>query len=113
MKLNNRELEVMGILGAAKWPLTSTGIVNTGQELTMSTVQAVIRKTQAAGYVETVGITHSSNVLSRQFALTDKGKEALLEDLVNRYRKISGVVSIQEVIAALQQADGEQTGGRS
>ncbi len=105
MKLNNRELEVMGILGSAEGPLTSTEIVNAGKELTMSTVQAVMRKLLAAGYVEAVGVTHSGNVLSRTFVITDGGRAGLLEDLVNHYRKISGAVSVQEVVAALQQMD--------
>lgn len=113
MKLSNRELEVMGILGTAGRDLTSTEIVNAGQELTQSTVQATLRKLSSAGYVEAVGVTHSGNVLSRTFAITDQGKAALLEDLVDRYRKISGAVSVQEVVDALWQAEGEQTGGRS
>lgn len=106
--MSNRELEVMGILGSAGRDLICTEIINAGSELTMSTVQATLRKLLFAGYVEAVGVTHSGSVLSRTFAITGQGKTALLEDLVNHYRKISGVVSIQEVIAALQ-----QTGGRS
>ncbi len=102
MKLNNRELEVMGILGAAKSPMMSTEIIKAGTDLTQSTVQAVLRKMMAAGYVEVAGITHSGSVLSRTFVLTDQAKAALLEDLVNHYRKISGAVSVQEVIEALQ-----------
>lgn len=113
MKMNNREIEVIGILGAAKKPLTSSEIVKAGQELTRSTVQAVIRKMSSAGYMAAVGVTHSGNVLCRTFELTDQAKPALLEDLVNHYRKISGAVSVQEIIEALQQTDVEQTGGRS
>ena len=105
--LNNRELEVIGIIGTAGRPLTSTEIVNAGKELTQSTVQAVLRKLQATGYVEAVGVTHSGNVLSRTFVITDVGRAGLLEDMVSRYRKISGAVSLQEVIGALQDAFGE------
>lgn len=102
MKINNRELEVIGILGYKKQPMTSTQIVNAGKDLTQSTVQAVCRKLMAAGYLETVGVTHSGNVLSRQFALTDQGKAGVLEDLVQHYRMISSVISLQEAVAALQ-----------
>lgn len=112
MKLSNRELEVMGILGATERDLMITEIVNAGPELTQSTVQCVLRKLLSAGYVEAVGVTHSGNVLSRTFALTDQAKPALLEDLANHCRKISGAVSVREIIEALQQLDGGQTGDR-
>ena len=40
MKLNPRELEVLKILHESERALTSTEIVNSGAELTQSTVQA-------------------------------------------------------------------------
>ena len=79
MKLNPRELEVLKILHENERALTSTEIVNSGEELTQSTVQAVLRKLLAAELVEVQGVTHSGNVLSRTFGATSKSKEVLTE----------------------------------
>ena len=102
-KLNNRQVDIMSIL-ADGTPKTSSQITRSGEGLTQSTVQAALRHTLAARYVEAVGVTHSGNVLSREFELTEAGRNALLEDFVNHYRRISAAVSLPDAIAALQQA---------
>lgn len=104
MGFNNRELDVMEILATHK-ALTSTQIVNSGYEkgLTQSTVQSVLRKMMAREFVEAVGIVHSGNVLSRTFDITEKGKKALLDDFKEHYRKISGIVSLDEVVKTLKE----------
>lgn len=101
MKINNRELEVMAILGEAGRPLISTEIVKTGKGLTQSTVQAVLRKLMNNDMVEVQGVTHSGNVLSRQFALTQKGKSELLNDFIRHYNQIRSIVSKQEILDAI------------
>ena len=103
-KLNNRQVDIMSIL-ADGTPKTSSQIVRSGEGLTQSTVQAVLRNTLAAGYVEAVGVTHSGNVLSRKFELTEAGRNALLEDFVDHYRRISAAIPLQDVIAALQESE--------
>ncbi len=79
MKLNPRELEVLKILHESERALTSTEIVNSGAELTQSTVQAVLRKLLANELVEVQGVTHSGNV----FKLNDdeSKKEKDIKDL--------------------------------
>ncbi len=101
-KLNDRDIEVIGIILAAGQPLTSTQIVNAGQELTQSTVQAVLRKLLAVGCIEVQGITYSGNVLSRTFAATAAAKTMILENFAEHYRKISGIISMQEAVEALR-----------
>lgn len=103
--MNKRELEVICIIAKAGTPLTSTQIVMQKKELTQSTVQAVLRILLKRGDVDTVGVTHSGNVLSRTFAITEKGKEHILNDLLDHYRMISSVVSVNEVVTALQQIE--------
>ena len=105
-KLNNRQVEIMSILadGTSK---TSSQIVRSEERLTQSTVQAVLRQALTAGYVEVVGVTHSGNVLSREFELTEVGPNALLEDFVDHYRRISAAISLPNAIVALQALEGE------
>lgn len=48
MKISQREREVLGIMYTADQALTSSQIVNLGNGMTQSTVQAVLRRLMAA-----------------------------------------------------------------
>ncbi len=100
-RINGRVIEIINIL-AAGGPMTSGQITRTRPELTQSTVQAVLRQCLEAGYVEAAGVTHSGTVLSRTFTVTEAGRAALLDDLVEHCRSISAAVSVDEAVAALQ-----------
>lgn len=101
MKLNPRELEVLKILHETERPLTSTEIVNSGAELTQSTVQAVLRKLLANELVEVQGVTHSGNVLSRTFGATEKSKEVLIEKFLQDYKSFRSIISMQTAVAGM------------
>ena len=96
--LNSREIEVLGILAAAGQSQTSTQIVNTSKELTQSTVQAVLRKLLAAGHVTVQGITHSGNVLSRTFGITDLGRETVRRDFISCCSMIRDIIDVQAIL---------------
>ena len=101
MKLNPRELEVLKILHESERPLTSTEIVNSGAELTQSTVQAVLRKLLANELVEVQGVTHSGNVLSRTFGATEKSKDVLTEKFLQDYKSFRSIISMQTAVAGM------------
>lgn len=101
MKLNPRELEVLKILHESERPLTSTEIVNSGAELTQSTVQAVLRKLLANDLVEVQGVTHSGNVLSRTFGATERSKEVLTEKFLQDYKSFRSIISMQTAVAGM------------
>lgn len=101
MKLNPRELEVLKILHSSEQPLTSTQIVRAGEELTQSTVQAVLRKLMASGMIEVQGVTHSGNVLSRTFGATEKSKEILTQRFLDSYKDYKNIISIRMAIEGM------------
>lgn len=109
MKLNPRELEVLKILHEADRALTSTEIVNSGSELTQSTVQAVLRKLLAAELVEVQGVTHSGNVLSRTFGPTAKSKEVLTEKFLNDYKSFRTIISKRTAVAGMFEMDEDES----
>lgn len=109
MKLNPRELEVLKILHEADRALTSTEIVNSGSELTQSTVQAVLRKLLAAELVEVQGVTHSGNVLSRTFGPTEKSKQVLTEKFLNDYRSFRTIISKRAAVAGMFEMDEDDS----
>ena len=103
MKLNPRELEVLKILHENERALTSTEIVNSGEELTQSTVQAVLRKLLAAELVEVQGVTHSGNVLSRTFGATSKSKEVLTEKFLGDIRSFHSIIDKMDILAGMME----------
>lgn len=109
MKLNPRELEVLKILHESDRALTSTEIVNSGSELTQSTVQAVLRKLLAAELVEVQGVTHSGNVLSRTFGPTEKSKQVLTEKFLNDYRSFRTIISKRTAVAGMFEMDDDDS----
>lgn len=109
MKLNPRELEVLKILHESDRALTSTEIVNSGNELTQSTVQAVLRKLLAAELVEVQGVTHSGNVLSRTFGPTEKSKQVLTEKFLNDYKSFRTIISKRAAVAGMFEMDEDDS----
>ena len=101
MKLNPRELEVLKILHASEQPLTSTQIVRSGDDLTQSTVQAVLRKLMANDMIEVQGVTHSGNVLSRTFGATEKSKEILAQRFLDSYKDYKNIISIRMAVEGM------------
>lgn len=110
MKLNPRELEVLKILHESERPLTSTEIVNSGAELTQSTVQAVLRKLLATELVEVRGVTHSGNVLSRTFGATDKSKEILTQRFLEELKNFRTIINKVEVLSGMLEMDKDAPG---
>ena len=91
--LFDREIQILNILWNADTELTSTDIVEAGERLSQSTVQAVLRKLLAQEIVEVASITHSGNVLSRAYRPTAKSRELALlqiEDYVNSMAHLIG-----------------------
>ena len=109
MKLNPRELEVLKILHENERALTSTEIVNSGEELTQSTVQAVLRKMLAAELVEVKGVTHSGNVLSRTFGPTAKSKDVLTEKFLQDYKSFRSIISMQTAVAGMFKLNDDES----
>lgn len=107
MKLNPRELEVLKILHESERALTSTEIVNSGAELTQSTVQAVLRKLLANELVEVQGVTHSGNVLSRTFGATEKSKDVLIEKFLQDYKSFRSIISMQTAVAGMLEQNSD------
>ncbi len=89
--------------------LTSTEIVNSGAELTQSTVQAVLRKLLANELVEVQGVTHSGNVLSRTFGPTAKSKDVLTEKFLQDYKSFRSIISMQTAVAGMFKLNDDES----
>ena len=103
--MNEREMDVLSILWETEKALMATDIVNVRQDLTQSTVTAVLRKLLRKGLVEVAGVTQSGKVLSRTYRPTEASKKAVLDSLVEEYRNIKSVVTLEEINAAIKTAE--------
>lgn len=109
--LSKREMDVLDILYRAGRPLIVTEIVNTGKDLTQSTVTAVLRKLLGQGMVEVAGAEHSGKVLSRTYRPTERSKEALVEAFMELYRRFAGAVSAEELCGRIMEEGRAQAPG--
>ncbi len=105
--IHPREQEILNILWKSSKGLTSANIVEVGNRLSQSTVQAVLRKLLKEGLIEVDGITHSGNVLSRVYRPTEKSRKLILEQYIESYRAVMHIVSKQEIINALERVEKE------
>lgn len=66
--LSRRELEVMNVLWAEGKPLIASEIPERQPELSLNTVQGVLKKLLQRGFIEVAQIVQSGTVLSRSYA---------------------------------------------
>ena len=103
--IHPRELEILNILWNSEKALTSSDIVEEGNRLSQSTVQAVLRKLLKEGLIEVDGVTHSGNVLSRTYRPTEESRDVITKQFVKNYSGISSIVSKEGIFAAMLQME--------
>ena len=96
--IHQRELEILNILFSSEIALTSADIVEQGNRLSQSTVQAVLRKLLKEGFVTVDGVTHVSNVLSRTYKPTELARKAVKKQYIENYKSIMNIVSVNDVL---------------
>lgn len=107
-RMNVRELDVLNILWKHDEPMTAIDIVNERNELTQSTVTAVLRKLLKAGLVQVEGVTHSGKVLSRTYRPTEASKEVILDNFTEDYRSFTNVISEANLCAAILKSNEDK-----
>ena len=96
-----REIEILNIICRSGTSLTSADIIDAGNRLSQSTVQVVLRKLLAQGYIEVAEARYSGNVLSRAYQVTPKVKEAgltQLSDYTNKMAYIIGADKAEKIL---------------
>ena len=94
-------LEVMTILWSGEGPKTASLIVKDNPELTMNTVQAVLRKLLKDKLIKVADIVYSGTVLTRSYEPVISQEKFWIQKLVADYQEISNKVSKADIVAAL------------
>ena len=84
-KLTSREVDIMNILWTSGKPLIASEIADCRPDLTINTVQAVLRKLLKYQLVEVADIVYSGTVLSRSYRPTITSEEFAVHEVTSDY----------------------------
>lgn len=109
-KFTGRDLDILQILWNASDSMTALEIVKQYPELTMNTVQAVLRKLLKEGLIKINRIVYSGTVLSRSFSSVISPEEFVILQMKENTKEIS-TVNKKAFITALfeDETDTEKT----
>ena len=101
-RFTGRDLDILQILWNASDSMTALEIVKQYPELTMNTVQAVLRKLLKEGLIKINRIVYSGTVLSRSFASVISPEEFVILQMKENVKEISTVNKIAFVTALFE-----------
>ncbi len=99
--MNQRELDVLSVLGKSGHPMSLADILEARPDLIKSTVAAVLAKLLKEGMIEVAGIGYSGRSICRTFRPTEAAKEAALKYLTESYDNICSIVPKSDLIASI------------
>ncbi len=99
--LTKRDLDVMNILWDSDAPKTAALIVKAKPELTMNTVQAVLRKLLKNNLIEVAEIVYSGTVLTRSYSPLISQEDFLIHKMTSEYKSLSNKISKVSIMSAL------------
>ena len=87
--LTKREMEIMTILWESEEPIVASEIARRGDNLTVNTVQSLLKKLMKLGYIKVADIVYSGTVLSRCYTPVISADDYEMNNMMNAYSKIS------------------------
>lgn len=105
INLTKRDLDVMNILWDSDTPKTAALIVKAKPELTMNTVQAVLRKLLKSKLIEVAEIVYSGTVLTRSYSPIVSQEDFLVHKMTSEYKSLSKKISKVSILSALLETE--------
>lgn len=99
--LTKRDLDVMNVLWNSDEPKTAAMVVKARPDLTMNTVQAVLRKLLNNSLIEVADIVYSGTVLSRCYKPAISQSDFTLCKMTSEYQSLKQKLSKVSILAAL------------
>ena len=100
-KLTSREVDIMNILWENEKPLIASEIADARPDLTINTVQAVLRKLLKYQLIEVADIVYSGTVLSRSYRPTITSEEFAVLEVTSDYLAFEKTLSKPLLVSAL------------
>lgn len=101
LKLTGREMDIMNILWNSQKPLIASEIAEYRSDLTINTVQAVIRKLLKYQLIEVADIVYSGTVLSRSYKPSISSEEYAVHKVTSDYLAFQKCLSKSKLVSAL------------
>lgn len=105
--LTKRELDIMNILWDSEAPKTAAMIIKAQPELTMNTVQSVLRKLLKNKFIKVADIVYSGTVLSRSYAPTISREDYILNKMTTEYQSLNKKISKTSIISAFLETEDD------
>ena len=99
-KITNRELEIMQFLWHADHPLIASEIAAMKPDLTVNTVQSVLRNLLKHKYIEVAKIVYSGTVLTRSYRPLISEQEFGINQVIQDFHSFKGL-SLSHLVAGL------------
>ena len=99
-KITNRELEIMQLLWHAGHPLIASEIAAMKPDLTVNTVQSVLRNLLKHKYIEVAKIVYSGTVLTRSYRPLITEQEFGVNQVIRDFHSFQGL-SVSHLVAGL------------
>ena len=106
--LTKRDLDVMHVLWDSEEPKPAAMIVKARPDLTMNTVQAVLRKLLNNNFIEVADIVYSGTVLSRSYRDAISQTEYTLQKMTCEYQSLKNKPSKASILKALLDAENDK-----
>ena len=90
-KITNRELEIMQLLWNADHPLIASEIAAMKPDLTVNTVQSVLRNLLKHKYIEVAKIVYSGTVLTRSYRPLITEQDFGIDQVINDFHSFRGL----------------------
>ena len=103
-----REQDVLEVLWTGEKPMTASEIVNANPELTMNTVQAVLRKLLGQKIIEVADIVYSGTVLSRSYRPLITHDEFISSQFSQDLERLNKTISKPSLLKTLFDAEKDR-----
>lgn len=100
-KITRRDLDILNILWDSSKPMTASQIVQKNDDLTMNTVQAVLRKLLKENLIEVAEIVYSGTVLSRSYKTVVSPGEFAISQLTSEFYAYGDRITLPALVEAL------------
>lgn len=107
-KFTGRDLDILQILWDAPDSLTALEIVKEDSDLTINTVQAVLRKLLKKGLIKVNRIVYSGTVLSRSFSPAISSEDFIILQVKEQIKEINNINKISLIAALLEEETDRQ-----
>ena len=103
--LTKRETQIMNVLWKSSKPMSAYDILMAAPELSRNTIQIVLKKLQATGFIEVAGVGYHKNALTRVFQPIISQSEYMEESLSDSaaYDLAKSFVQATKNVASLEE----------